>query len=805
MKNILRWCFKNITQKYPGRILIVALLLSGFSIYISTGLSYDSRMDNLLPKDLPLIKEFNEVVAKTGGSGPLVVVLEGLGQDKAPLVISQLSQRFKKVSGTQYVDSQLPKEFLNNKQLLLLSRSELIQLELLVDQGIQYARDQLTGISVGEELFNPEKLQKLSEDYQFFDEISPFHKGKKQRNYYIFVKPEGTVTDTSFTQTFVDDIQRAINVSGFENEIHDLKIKLTGSLIVRLEENTFIKHDLEKSALLAAFLVVALILMYTRSWFSILLIIVPLLLSMTYTFAVTRLVIGHLNIISGFLVAILMGLGIDYGIHLYIRFKQELLKGRSIPEASEIVATQVGRSGIISMLTTISVFSILSFSDFLGFAEFGKIATIGIISAFFTYIFVFPAQTIFYDRVAWLGKPKPRLFILKIYNLYSSTPYFLSLGFLAVLLISFFLLPHVQFEYDFQKLRGDSPAAEYETKTTDDFGFAFSPTVMLASKTKDLFYTHQALEEVKENNGKDSTIGIYYSLNNFSQKEFESKKEILERIRELFYEEKEIIRLALGSTRFEKFKLMLAAGPFDESAIPRSLREKLTAKDDFLLLMFSPSDKNFFNVKNVYQLSKEIKEVKSILEEKNVSVSILNENLLAAEIMGWVKQKGPEAMVVAVVIVFLILILDLQSFLLAAKTFMPLLTGLVFTGAIMAFFQVKLNFINIVMLPSIIGIMIGSCVYLSHHILDYSMGATVKSVQETGSAIILSALTSLAGYASLNMAHHAGVNSIATVVEIGIITCTICALFMLPALFELSVGKASKTKFKKEIDANSTD
>jgi hypothetical protein len=221
--------------------------------------------------------------------------------------------------------------------------------------------------------------------------------------------------------------------------------------------------------------------------------------------------------------------------------------------------------------------------------------------------------------------------------------------------------------------------------------------------------------------------------------------------------------------------------------------------------MFSPSDKNFFNANNVNQLSKEIKEVKSILEEKNISVSILNENLLAAEIMRWVKQKGPEAMVMAIVIVFLILILDLQSFLLAFKTFLPLLTGLVFTGAIMAFFQVKVNFINIVMLPSIIGIMIGSCVYLSHHILDYSMGATVKSVQETGSAIILSALTSLAGYASLNMAHHAGVNSIATIVEIGIVACTICALFMLPALFELSVGKVSKAKFKNETDANAAD
>ena len=368
MKNALRWCFKNITQKYPGWILTCAFLLSGLSIYIATGLSYDSRMDNLLPQDLPLIKEFNEVVSKTGGSGPLVVVLEGLDQNKAPEVIKKLSRLLKKNNGVQYVDSQIPKEFLNNRQLLLLSRNELIQLESLVHQGIEYARDQLTGISLGNELFNPEKLQAFSEDYQMFSEISPFYKGKAQRNYYIFVKPQGTVTDTEFTEKFVDDIQNTINISGLAREIPGLKIKLTGSLIVRLEENAFIKNDLEKSALLAAFLVTSIILIYTRSWFSIPLIIFPLLLSMTYTFALTKYFIGHLNIISGFLVAILMGLGIDYGIHLYIRFKQELHKGTSIPDASEMVVTQVGRSGFISMLTTISVFSILSFSDFLGFA-----------------------------------------------------------------------------------------------------------------------------------------------------------------------------------------------------------------------------------------------------------------------------------------------------------------------------------------------------------------------------------------------------------------------------------------------------
>ena len=146
-----------------------------------------------------------------------------------------------------------------------------------------------------------------------------------------------------------------------------------------------------------------------------------------------------------------------------------------------MVVTQVGRSGLIAMLTTMSVFSILSFSDFQGFSEFGKIATLGIVCAFITYYFLFPAQALFYDKIHWLRKPRPRLFNLKIANLYLTTPLYLSAFFLLLLISSLFLLPGIEFEYDFQKLRGESPASDYETETTDDFGLAFSPTVILLS------------------------------------------------------------------------------------------------------------------------------------------------------------------------------------------------------------------------------------------------------------------------------------------------------------------------------------
>ncbi|MBT5652950.1 MAG: MMPL family transporter [Nitrospina sp.] len=796
MKIILGWCFNRVTRRYPGTLLLLAIILSGISIYWASGLTFNPRMDNLLPQDLPLIKEFNEVVAKTGGSGPLVIVLENLNPIQASEVIDKLALALEKVPGTHFVDSKIPERFLKNRQLLLIPKADLLNLESSVEEAIDYARGQFGGFFGEDELFNPIKLQKIADQYQIFEDINPYHRGKRKKNYYIFVKPKGTVTDTDFTERYVQSVQKAIDRTGLENDIPDLAIKLTGSLMVRLEENQVIQNDLKKSAVLAALMASCIILVYTRSWFSIPLIIFPLLLSLTYTFALTRLFIGHLNIISGFLVAILMGLGIDYGIHLYIRFKQELLKGKPIAEAVELVVTQVGRSGLIAMLTTMSVFSILSFSDFQGFSEFGIIATLGIVCAFLSYYFIFPAQALFYDKIHWLRKPRPRLFTLKISNLYFTTPYFLSTMFLLLLVASLFLLPGISFEYDFQKLKGESPASEYETITTDDFGYAFSPTLILTPEKKDLFDIHVALEKIKEESGDQTIIGLQYSLNMFSLDEYESKKEVIARIRNIFYENTDIIKFSLGKDRYNNFKKLVNVEPFDEKRIPVNLAKKLRAEDDYLVLLLSPSDKNFFRVKNIYQLEKEVGKLKHMMKEKNIKVSVLNENLIAAEILDWVKEKGPMAMGIAFAMVFLILVVDLQSIRLSVITFLPLFTGIALTGALMSVFNVKLNFINIVMLPSIVGIMIDHCIYLSHHILDYSKGASIKSLQETGSAIILSALTSLAGYVSLNIAHHEGIKSIASVVGLGIITCTLCALFMLPALFELRKYKVSFTRLK---------
>jgi hypothetical protein len=342
-------------------------------------------------------------------------------------------------------------------------------------------------------------------------------------------------------------------------------------MITRIEENQVIQNDLKNSVIVAIILVTFILALYNRSILSIILLFIPLITSLSLTFAFTRLLIGHVNIISGFLVAILTGLGINYGIHLYIRFKQELRKGQTIPAAAELVATQVGRSGVIAMATTISVFSLLMFSDFRGFSEFGAIAAIGIMCSFFSYFFLLPALILCADKIHGLRKPRPRLFSLRISAIYSKTPIFLGAIFIILLIASAFLLPNIQFEHDFRKLRGESPAADFEAETTADFGFAFSPTVIMTPNKEDLFKIHETLQTIKEKYGDDSTIGIHHSLDLFSLKQYESKKAVLKRIHDKLIKDRDIIEISMGTQRYRKIKRLVEAKPFDEKHIPPNL------------------------------------------------------------------------------------------------------------------------------------------------------------------------------------------------------------------------------------------
>jgi predicted RND superfamily exporter protein len=54
-----------------------------------------------------------------------------------------------------------------------------------------------------------------------------------------------------------------------------------------------------------------------------------LVVGLAYTLAFAALTIGHLNILTVTFVPMLIGLGIDYGVHLITRYEEELRHGKT--------------------------------------------------------------------------------------------------------------------------------------------------------------------------------------------------------------------------------------------------------------------------------------------------------------------------------------------------------------------------------------------------------------------------------------------------------------------------------------------
>ena len=103
-----------------------------------------------------------------------------------------------------------------------------------------------------------------------------------------------------------------------------------------------------------------------------LLTIAALLLAMAWSFGFVTLAVGHLNILSVSFGVILIGLGIDFGIHYVARYMQ--LRGDCRETSQAIVATagSVGPGVFVGAVTTAIAFFAAWFTEFTGIAELGN-------------------------------------------------------------------------------------------------------------------------------------------------------------------------------------------------------------------------------------------------------------------------------------------------------------------------------------------------------------------------------------------------------------------------------------------------
>lgn len=130
--------------------------------------------------------------------------------------------------------------------------------------------------------------------------------------------------------------------------------------------------------------------------------------SMAWSFGYTTFAVGHLNILSVSFAAMLMGLGIDFAIHILSRYLELRHEGHALREALVLTADSVGVGIITGAVTTSLAFFCATMTEFLGVAELGVIAGGGILLCALAAFTILPAIIDIADRKTGVKQlPKP--------------------------------------------------------------------------------------------------------------------------------------------------------------------------------------------------------------------------------------------------------------------------------------------------------------------------------------------------------------------------------------------------------------
>jgi len=216
------------------------------------------------------------------------------------------------------------------------------------------------------------------------------------RYLFVFVetrRERGVFADSRST---VEALRGAIEA--LRPEFPGTEAGVTGSPAISSDEMVTAFDDGKAAGVVALVATLGLVLAAFRQVAAPLLMLGALAVSQAWTLGIVTLVVGHLNIFSVMFISIVVGIGIDYGIYVLFRVREQTALGAGTRAALELAAQRTGPGILLGALTAAATFFALTLTEFGGIREFGLISGIAILMAFVAMLTLFPAGLVLLDR-----------------------------------------------------------------------------------------------------------------------------------------------------------------------------------------------------------------------------------------------------------------------------------------------------------------------------------------------------------------------------------------------------------------------
>jgi predicted exporter len=289
--------------------------------------------------------------------------------------------------------------------------------------------------------------------------------------------------DIEYARRFTNALRRAVEALRKDERYGAglVEVRLTGGYPVALENERSVKRNLVVSCLGAFLGVLLLFTIVFRSLRVNLTVGLPLAVGVSVAFGSAAVALGfEMTAIAAAFGAILVGLGIDFPIHLYHRFREELSSGADKEAAVRSSLSRTGPGVISAGITTALAFTMLAAGGFRGMIEVGLFVGIGMVALLAVMFTLLPALFVLVEvrgpsrvgtrangPMAWLEKAHRK----------AGIPLML-LGMAAVLLCGLDLAFRgpAHFESDVRALKTPSPEADGANEAIGThFGVSLNP------------------------------------------------------------------------------------------------------------------------------------------------------------------------------------------------------------------------------------------------------------------------------------------------------------------------------------------
>lgn len=790
-------------KKFYLLIILLAVAFTAVGGYWSSKLTLESDMAKLLPSDYESVKTLEAIKQQVGGQGNIRIVLESRDFTAMKTFADTLAKRFNSSPHFNFVDYKNDVAFYQKNALLLLEKEELDSLKSAIQQKIDSEKQKLNPFYV-EDLFADEEEPEDGDLGKWEDR----YRNKEPKAYYINadstvmvvdVYPAGSNTSLDFVRSILGEVTRIVDDAGPQKYDPNMKVYYGGNIKSRMDEYEVVSRDLLGTGYVGFTGVFVLIIFYFRKLVASLLVSVTLIFSLAWTFGLTYLAIGNLNTITGFLIVILFGMGIEYGIHAMSRYMEGRKNGLSLEESMQTMVGPTARALATSAISTSASFYILLLMDFRGFSELGFISGTGIILSMLAMVVLLPAFIVLFEKFKLLKfKPPKSNSRPEVRRKFPFTRPVLLFSILMTL-FAIYSLTQLRFEYDFTNLRAELPERKLAAeKISGIFDLSESPAIVLGNSKAEVDEIVASVKQIIKSDTTSPTVEAVRSAYSLVPDDQEEKLKTIAEIRRLVEEETAGILKGDDKERVDKLRTYLQVDkPFTLAGVPEKVKRQFTDTSGKIgNYAFIYPNVPLRDGKNAIEFRNDIGKITTASGKTFYSSS---GNIIFADMLLIMLREGRIAVLLSFFVVFIIVYRDFRNLKETALILTPLILGLLWMIGGMIFFGLKINFFNMAVLPTIIGMSVDNGVHMYHRYKEEGRGSLLDVLRHTGMAIAMVTITQVVSYSSLILARHPGLNSIGDLAVIGISATFITAVVVLPAMLQLLENKKAHMK-KEEIE-----